>query len=105
MFLSKLCDKRTAEFLKLNRSQAQVTGLLTGHGHLQRHLFKPGVTALNVEGAIWGQAASHILCECVALAGLRCRLLAKCLREKSDYDEILLCKIRYFVRGTALLAE
>jgi hypothetical protein len=37
--------KRTAEFLKLNRSQAkQVTGLLTGYWHLKGHLFKLGVT-------------------------------------------------------------
>jgi hypothetical protein len=36
IFPSTLSDKRTTEFLKLNRSQArQVTGLLTAHCHLR----------------------------------------------------------------------
>jgi hypothetical protein len=50
-------------------------------------------------------SASHILCESVALAGLRFCHLGKHFMEPSDYDEILLCKTLYFVRGMGLLVE
>jgi hypothetical protein len=33
------------------------------------------------------------------------RRLGKYFMERRDYDNILLCKILYFVRGTGLLAE
>jgi hypothetical protein len=51
------------------------------------------------------ETASHILCEFVALVGLRSRRIGKHFMEPSDYDEIPLCKIMYFVRGAGLLAE
>jgi hypothetical protein len=41
--------------------------------------------------------------ECVALAELRFHHLSKRFMEQSDYDEILLCKAVYFVRGMGLL--
>jgi hypothetical protein len=50
------------------------------------------------------EIVSHILCECVALAGLRFLRLEKHFMGPSDYDEIPLCKILYFVRSTGLLA-
>jgi hypothetical protein len=50
------------------------------------------------------ETASHILL-CVALAGLKFCHLRKHFMEPSDYDEIPLCKILYFVRGMGLLAE
>jgi hypothetical protein len=49
------------------------------------------------------ETAPHILC--VALAEFRLRRLGNIFMEPSDYDEIPLCKIMYFVRGTGLLAE
>jgi hypothetical protein len=49
------------------------------------------------------ETTSQILCECVALAELIFRCLGK--HFMSDYDEILLCKILNFIRGTGLLAE
>jgi hypothetical protein len=51
------------------------------------------------------EAPSDILCECLALAGLRFRPLGKHFMEPSDYDKILLCKILDFVRYMGLLAE
>jgi hypothetical protein len=51
------------------------------------------------------ETASHILCECVALAGLRLRCLGKHFVVLSDYIENPLCKILYFIRGMGLLAE
>jgi hypothetical protein len=43
------------------------------------------------------ETTSHILCECVALAELRFHHLHKNFMEMSNYDEILLCNILYFV--------
>jgi hypothetical protein len=45
------------------------------------------------------------MCECVALAELRFYLLGKHVVEASDYDEIQLCKMLYFICGMGLLAE
>jgi hypothetical protein len=39
------------------------------------------------------------------LAELKFRYLGKLFIERSNYDEIPLCKILYFIRGTELLAE
>jgi hypothetical protein len=51
------------------------------------------------------ETASHILCECVALAELRFRCLGNHVIEQSDYDEIPSCKIQYVITGAGLLAE
>jgi hypothetical protein len=107
-FLSKLSAKRIVKFPKSNRSQArQVGGPLKGRCHLKGHLFKLGVTDSPICGRYHKETetASHILCECEALAKLRFCSLGKHLMEPSDFEEILLCKILYFVRGTGLLAE
>jgi hypothetical protein len=51
------------------------------------------------------ETASHILCKCVAVAGLRLCPLGKHFTELSNYDEIPLCKILHFVKTKGLLAE
>jgi hypothetical protein len=51
------------------------------------------------------ETASHILCECVALAELIFRRLGKHFMEPSGYDKFPLCKVLYFASGTRLLAE
>jgi hypothetical protein len=51
------------------------------------------------------ETASHILSECVALAKLRFCQLGKHFMTPSDYDEIPLCKVPYFIRGLELLVE
>jgi hypothetical protein len=92
-FLSKLSDKTTVKLLKLNRSQAwQVTGLLTGHCHLQGHIFKLGISDNHICWRCYMErgTVSHILCEWVVSAGLTFPHLGKHFMELSDYDEILL---------------
>jgi hypothetical protein len=51
------------------------------------------------------ETASHIPCECEALAELRFCHSCKYLIEPDDCDKIPLCKMLYFVGGTGLLAE
>jgi hypothetical protein len=61
--------QNTMDLLKWNRDQLRwMVGLLTGHCHLQGHLFKLGLTddptcerCLNED-----ESATHILCDCEA---------------------------------------
>jgi hypothetical protein len=43
------------------------------------------------------ETASHIICECVALAELRFRRLGIRFMKPSDYYEFPLCKVLYIV--------
>jgi hypothetical protein len=70
--------KKPAKKLSLNRNQLRIlSGLLTGHCRLKGHLFKLGLVN-SIECDRCKQAsetASHILCDCDALATLRLRHL------------------------------
>jgi hypothetical protein len=107
-FLSKISTERSIEFLKLNTSQArQITGLLTGHCNLKRHLFKRSITDSPTSGRCHAETAtaSHIFCEFVGWDELRLRRIGERFREPSDYEEITACKVLYFVRGIEPQAE
>jgi hypothetical protein len=59
-----------------------------------------------VEGAILHRKQCHTPFVNVSLAEFRFRLLGKhFFMEPSDYDDIPLYKVLYFVKGTVLLAE
>jgi hypothetical protein len=45
---------------------------------------------------------SHILC---GFSYIKISLLGESFMEPSDYNEVLLCNVLYFVRGTGQLAE
>jgi hypothetical protein len=61
-----------ARFLFFNRTQPRaVTGLLTGHNTLRRHLHLMGQTVHCVGVEQRMKPLFHILCECAALASLR----------------------------------
>ena len=63
-----------ARFLTFNRTQARaVTGLLTGHNTLRRHLNLLGLldSPLCRKCGMKEETSAHILCECEALASLR----------------------------------
>jgi hypothetical protein len=81
--------------------------MLMGHCHLKGHLFKLGISDSPIcgRGHMETETASHILCEYVALDELRFSCLGKHFMNPSNCDEIPLCKILYFVRGTGLLVE
>jgi hypothetical protein len=69
---SSLCAK--AKFLSFNRTQSRaVTGLLTGHNTLRRHLHRLGLvdSPLCRKCGVKEETSAHILCECEALASLR----------------------------------
>ena len=63
-----------AKFMIFNRIQSRVvTGFLTGHNTLRRHLYLLGLldSPLCRKCGVGKETSDHILCECKALASLR----------------------------------
>jgi len=63
-----------ASFLSFNRTQSRaITGLLTGHDTLRRHLHLLGLSdsLLCKRCGAEEETSAHILCECEALTSLR----------------------------------
>jgi hypothetical protein len=76
------------ELLKLDRNQLRwVVGLLTGHCHLKGHLFKLGLSNCPTCERCQeeDETATHVLCECEALAHRRLRHLGQYFMDPSDY--------------------
>jgi hypothetical protein len=82
-----------------------VVGLLTGHCHLKGHLFKLGLsdspTCERCQEK--DETATHVLCECEALAHWRLRHFGQYFMEPSDYFDAPTYKILHFVRSAGLL--
>jgi hypothetical protein len=98
--------KRTKDLLKLNRDQLRwVVGLFTGHYHLKGHLFKLGLTDDPIcERCLEeDESATHILCDCEAIAYLRFRHLGQFFMEPSDYYDAPINKVVHFIRGVGLI--
>jgi hypothetical protein len=105
-FLKRPSAKRAAELLSLNINQLRIlTGLLTGHCHLKVHLFKLGLVN-SPECDRCKQAsetASHVLCDCKALAALRFRYLGCHFTKPGDFKDISVSRILHFVQNVVLL--
>jgi hypothetical protein len=94
------------QLLKLNRNQLRwMTGLLTGHCHLKGHLFKMGLTGSPIcERCLEKEeSATHILCDCEAIAYLRFRHLGHYFMEQRDYQDAPIGQILHFIRSVGLL--
>jgi hypothetical protein len=80
--------RRTKDLLRLNRDQLRcVVGLLTGHCHLKGHLFKLGLIndPICERCQEEDESATHILCDCEAVAHIRFHHLGQFFMEPSDY--------------------
>jgi hypothetical protein len=98
--------KRTKDLLRLNRDQLRwVVGLLTGHCHLKRHLFKLELINHPIcERCLEeDESVRHILCDCEAVAHLRFRHLGQFFMEPSDYYDAPTDKALHFIRGVGLI--
>jgi hypothetical protein len=93
--------RRTKDLLKLNRQLRWVVGLLTGH----RHLFKLGLTDDPI--CEWcleeDKSATHILCDCEAVAHVKFCHLGLFLMEPSDYYDAPIYKVLHFIAGVGLI--
>jgi hypothetical protein len=91
--------------VKFNRTQSRVvTGLLTGHNTLRRHLYLLGLLDSPMyEGCgVKEKTSAHILCECEALASLRHMYLGSFFLEPEDIKSIGLGAIWSFGEPTGL---
>jgi hypothetical protein len=80
--------RRTRDLLKLNRDQlGWIVGLFTGHCHLKGHLFKLGLKDDPIcERCLEeDEPATHVLCDCEAIAHLRFHHLSQFFIEPSDF--------------------
>jgi len=99
------CPGTRIKFLSFNRTQSRVvTGLLTGHNTLRRHLYLLGLldSPLCRKCGVKEETSTHILCECEALASLRRMHLGSFFLEPEDVKSRSLGAIWSFSRATGL---
>jgi hypothetical protein len=98
--------KRAGEPLNLRRKHPTIMmGLVRGHCHLKEHLFKLGM-ADNPSCGRCKQAtetASHVLCDCEALAALRLRHLGQHFLKSRDFGHISISRVLHFVQSAGPL--
>jgi hypothetical protein len=94
------------DLLRLNRDQLRwVVALITGHCHLKGHLFKLGlIDNPTCERCLQeDESATHILCDCEAIAHLRFRHLGLFFMEPSDFYDDPIFKVLHFIRSVGLI--
>jgi hypothetical protein len=94
-----------ARFLSFTRTQSRaVTGLLTGHNTLRKHLHLMGLSdrPLCRRCRAEDETTAHILCECEALTSLRHSYLGSSSLEPEDIKSISLGAIWNFSKATGL---
>jgi hypothetical protein len=76
-----------------------------GHCHLKGHLFKLGLTDdPTCERCLQeDESATHILCDCEAIAYLRFRHLGQFCMEPSDFYDAPIIKVLHFIRSVGLI--
>jgi len=91
--------------MTFNRIQSRVvTGLLTGHNTLRRHLYLLGLfdSPLCRKCGVGEETLAHILCECEALASFRHAYLGSFFLEPEDIRSLGLGAIWNYSKVTGL---
>jgi len=94
-----------AKFMTFNRIQSRaVTGLLTGHNTLRRHLHLLGLldSPLCRKRGVGEGTSAHILCECEALASLRHAYLGSFFLEPENIRSLGLGAIWSYSKAAGL---
>jgi len=92
-FISEPSLGTRAKFMIFNRIRSRVvSGLLTGHNTLRRHLYLLGLldSPLCRKCGVGEETSAHILCECEALASLRHAYLGSFFLEPEDIRSLVL---------------
>jgi hypothetical protein len=103
--ISGPCWGTRVRFLSFNRSQSRVvTGLLTGHNTLCKHLHLMGLTdsPLCSKCGVEKETSAHILCRCEALASIRHAHLGSFCLEPEDINSQNLGAIWCFSKAAGL---
>jgi len=101
--ISGPCPCAKARFLSFKRTQSRaVTGLLTGHNTVRRHLHLMGLSDIPLcrRCGAEDETSAHILCECEDLASLRLVYLGCFYFEPEDIKSISLGTIWNFSKVT-----
>jgi len=91
---------------RVNRTQSRaVTGLLTGHNTLRRHLHLIGLSdsPLRRRCGAEVETLAHVLCECEALVSHRRAYLGSSFSKPEDVKSVSLGAIWNFSKVTGLL--
>jgi hypothetical protein len=105
-FISRPSLAAKGRLLSLNRTQSSfVTGLLTGHNTLRRHLYEMGLSNDPTfrKCGMEEESSVHILCECEALASLRHKHLVSFFLGPEDIMNLSIGAIWNSGKGTGLL--
>jgi hypothetical protein len=97
--------KRTRDLLKLNSDQLRwIVGLYTGQCRLKGRLFKLGLmNDPTCERCLEAdESATHVLCDCEAIAHLGFRHLGQFLMEPGDFFDVPISKVLHFIRSVEL---
>jgi hypothetical protein len=80
-------------------------GLLTGHCHLNEHLYKLGLTDNpTCERCLEeDESVTHILCDCEVISYLRFHHLGQFVMDPSDYYDSPINKVLHFIRSVGLI--
>jgi hypothetical protein len=103
--ISGLSLGNRAKYLSFTRTQSRVvTGFLTGHNTLRRHLFLIGLVNSPVcRGCgVMEETSAHVLCECEAWASFRHTHLGSFFLEPEDIKSINLGTIGGFGKAAWL---
>ena len=103
--ISGPCLGAKAKFLSFNRTQSKtVTGLLTGHNTLRRHLHLMGLSdsPLCRRCGAEDETSAHIVCECETLSSLRYAYVGSFFLEPEDIKCISVWAIWNFSKATGL---
>jgi hypothetical protein len=102
--ISGPCPGTRTKLLTFNRKQSRVVTGLTGHNTLRRHFHLMGLldSALCRKCGVKEETSAHILCECEALAALRCRYLGSFFFEPEDIKSLSLGAIWSFSKAAGL---
>jgi len=94
-----------AKFMSFNRTPSRaVTGLLTGHNTLRRHLHLLGLleSPSRRKCGVGEETSAHILCECEALASLRHAYLGSLSLDPKDIRSLCLGAIWSYSKAAGL---
>jgi hypothetical protein len=80
-------------------------GLFTGHSHLKGHLLRLGLTddPKHERCLEKDESATHIPCDCEAIAYLRFRHLGQFFMEAIDYYDVPINRVLHFIRSVGLI--
>ena len=100
--------KRVEELTNLRKNQIRiVTGLLTGHCKLNKHLHKMRLVNSDMCRYCYTheESAAHIMCDCEELLEYRRKHLGSYITRVTEISQLPLANLLKYVEGIGLMSE